>query len=194
MLGDSSDAPLAYLPSFLHHLSSFLRVAPLMIFVATGTTGFDALAQAMDGLAEALGEPVLVQIGDGAYQPQRAEFFRFAPSLLPYYERASLVVAHGGLGVCVEVLEAGKPLVAVGNPDRYDQHQSDLLRVLEAEGHLVWCRAVSELALAITRARQGGLRPYRRPECTIPTHIHALLCGRPAGARRAPRGLAKQAD
>src|SRR5690349_7023737 len=99
-----------------------------MIFVATGTTGFDKLAHEMDRLAPGLAEEVIIQIGSGRYVPRRALHFRLEPSLLPYFQRASLVVSHGGLGTCLEVLNAGKPLIALSNPDRYDKHQDDLLR------------------------------------------------------------------
>ncbi len=98
-----------------------------MVFVTVGTTEFDALVQAMDAWAADHDEPVIVQIGRGTYVPRHAEHFRFAPTLAPYYERADLVVAHGGLGTTMEVLHLRKRLVSVSNPDRYDRHQEDLL-------------------------------------------------------------------
>jgi beta-1,4-N-acetylglucosaminyltransferase len=146
-----------------------------MILAATGTTGFDDLARAMDQLASALGEAVVIQIGAGQYQPQHAAYFRFAPSLAPYYAEARLVVAHGGLGICLEALGAGKPLIAVSNPDRYDQHQVDLLSRLEADHHLIWCRHPQDLGQAITASREVRLRPYQRPECTLHLRIREYL-------------------
>lgn len=124
-----------------------------MVFVATGTTGFDALVEEIDHLAPTLAEAVIMQIGNGQYIPRQTEYFRFAPSLEPYCEQASLVVAHGGLGTCMEVLEYGKPLIGLSNPDRYDRHQQDLLSVLAAENHLIWRRELSGLAEAIQQAR-----------------------------------------
>jgi UDP-N-acetylglucosamine transferase subunit ALG13 len=146
-----------------------------MIFVATGTTGFDELVDRMDHLTPALGEAVVVQIGNGQYTPQHAYYFRFAPSLTPYYEQASLVVAHGGVGITLEVLDHGKPLVGVSNPDRYDQHQRDLLGVLAAQNYLVWCQELSDLAKAIQQAKQASFRRYVKPECTIHTQIKDFL-------------------
>ena len=146
-----------------------------MIFVATGTTGFDALVERMDQLAPTLGEEIVVQIGDGQYIPQRAEYFRFAPSLKRYYEQASLVVAHGGVGITLEVLDCGKPLVGLSNPDRYDEHQQDLLRTLAAQNYLVWCHELSDLAEAIERVKRAELRRYKRPECTIHHRIKGFL-------------------
>jgi UDP-N-acetylglucosamine transferase subunit ALG13 len=161
-----------------------------MILVATGTTGFDNLARAMDRLAPGLGETVIIQIGAGQYVPQHAQFFRFAPSLAPYYAEAALVVAHGGLGVCLEALQAGKRLIAVSNPDRRDQHQQDLLTTLAADNYLIWCQDVDHLDQAIALGRQVALRPYQQPECTLHLRIREYLAGLDA-ARSEARGLGK---
>jgi len=98
-----------------------------VIFVAVGTTYFSTLVRAMDELSLSLSEDVVMQIGRSAYVPEHCEHFRFAPSLFPYYERASLVVSHGGLGIVTEVLNCGRPLVAVEDPDQPDRHQREIL-------------------------------------------------------------------
>jgi len=148
-----------------------------MIFVATGTTGFDALAERMDRLAPSLDEPVVIQLGNGCYIPRRTEYFRFAPSLKPYYEQASLVMAHGGMGICLEVLDCGRPLIALDNPDRFDQHQQDMLRVLAAQNYLIWCQDVNDLPEALERARQHKFRRYVASACEIHGVIRAFLQG-----------------
>lgn len=135
-----------------------------MIFVTVGAGDFNALIEAMDALAPPLaadGEKVLLQIGHGAYVPQHAEYFRFAPSLEPYYDQAAVIVSHGGIGVVTEVLRKGKRLVGVSNHDRYDDHQDDLLRAMAARGHLIWCQDLRHLAAAITEARHAVLTPYQ---------------------------------
>jgi len=146
-----------------------------MIFVATGTTGFDALVEEMDRLAPSLAEAVVMQIGNGQYTPQQTEYFRFAPSLKPYYEQASLVVAHGGMGICLEVLNCGKPLIALSNPDRYDQHQQDILNVLATQNYLIWCHKLSELPETLKRATQEKFKRYVTPDCKIHTVITEFL-------------------
>jgi UDP-N-acetylglucosamine transferase subunit ALG13 len=146
-----------------------------MILVVTGTTGFDALAKEMDLLAPSLGDKVVMQIGTGRYVPQQAEHFGFAPSLVPYYEQASLVVSHGGLATCIEVLEHGKPLIAFSNPDRYDQHQQDILRVLSEQGYLIWCQDLANLPEALEAARSGSFKRYVTPDCAIHKAIKEYL-------------------
>jgi beta-1,4-N-acetylglucosaminyltransferase len=146
-----------------------------MIFVATGTTGFDVLVERMDRLALTLAEEVVMQIGSGRYIPRQAEYFRFAPSLEPYYERASLVVSHGGAATCLEVLGHGKPLIALSNPDRYDQHQQDVLGVLAGENYLIWCKDLNALPEVLRRAREWEFKRYVVPKCEIHTVVKEFL-------------------
>jgi UDP-N-acetylglucosamine transferase subunit ALG13 len=144
-------------------------------FVTVGSTDFDTLVRAVDTLAPSLDSTGIMQIGGGQYEPINMPFFRFANSLDPYYEKATLVIAHGGLATTMEVLMRGLPLVSVSNPDRYDHHQDDLLSTMEEEGYLVWCRQLEDLAHAIQRAQTTSLKPYEQCECEIHTYIHEFL-------------------
>jgi len=142
-----------------------------MIFVTIGSTDFDPLIVRMDELGPRLGDDVIMQIGLGEYVPKNGRFFRFAQSLDDYYARADLVVAHGGLGTIVEVLERGKKLVCVVNPTTYDTHQEHLLGLFSAQNNLVWCKGLEQLEEAIQQARTTQLSPYQPPEC----HIHEII-------------------
>jgi UDP-N-acetylglucosamine transferase subunit ALG13 len=145
------------------------------IFVTVGSTDFNTLVQAVDGLSLSLDIKGIMQIGHGQYEPVNWPFFRFAPSLAPYYEQASLVIAHGGLATTMEVLRRGIPLVSVSNQDRFDNHQDDLLSAMAEEGYLVWCRHLSDLRQAIETVKNAKLRPYEQPECEIHRVIHQYL-------------------
>ena len=157
----------------------------MTILVTVGSTDFDALIRAMDDLAPALADEVVMQIGSGSYEPRHAsDWFRFAPSLEGYYDRADLIVSHGGLGTIMEVLRKGKRLVAASNPDRYDAHQDDILGTLAEAGHLVWCRDLSRLRQDLEAVRTVALEPYVEPECRIHLVIHDYLAQRVRGRRR----------
>jgi beta-1,4-N-acetylglucosaminyltransferase len=149
-----------------------------VIFVTVGTTDFDALAARMDELTPGMNEEVVIQLGRGQYAPRHARSFRFAPSLEEYYEQASLVVSHGGLGTLVEVLRHGKPLIGVSNPDRYDLHQNDLLGELEQGGYLLWCRGLHDLGDDIRRAGAMQFVRYLDPPCSIHLVIADFLAGK----------------
>jgi UDP-N-acetylglucosamine transferase subunit ALG13 len=116
-----------------------------------------------------------MQIGHGRYEPKHWPHFRFAPSLAPYYDQATLVIAHGGLATTMEVLKRGLPLVGVSNHDRADNHQDDLLNAMEAEGFLVWCRDLGRLEQAIHTALTVPRKHYQVDECQIHLRIHEFL-------------------
>jgi beta-1,4-N-acetylglucosaminyltransferase len=142
-----------------------------MIFVTVGTTEFDTLVAAADQLAAVIEDEVVIQIGRGSIEPRQARYFRFAPSLDPYYAAADLVITHGGLGTLTEVLQRGLRTVGVSNPDRFDRHQDQILQALEEAGHIVWCRELADLQAAVTLARTGSFVPYVPP----PSNIHRVV-------------------
>ncbi len=145
-----------------------------MIFVAIGTTEFSSLIKAVDDLIPTLGEEVVMQIGRSEYEPKNCEFFRYVPSLDPYYERASIVISHGGLGILTEVMERGIPLVSVDDKNQPDEHQQQLLTVFAEEKYLVWCRDEDKLMEAIEQAKAEH-NVYTPPTCEIHHHITAYI-------------------
>jgi beta-1,4-N-acetylglucosaminyltransferase len=146
-----------------------------MIFVAVGTTDFDNLIMKMDGIAPLLSEETVMQIGNGQYIPRNCQYFRFAPSLEPYYDKSSIVVSHGGLGITMEVLERGRKLIGVENTALQDEHQKDLLSALSREGYLIWCQDLGELLEALERARHFEFKRYVAPDCEIRAVIAEFL-------------------
>jgi UDP-N-acetylglucosamine transferase subunit ALG13 len=146
-----------------------------MIFVAVGTTDFDGLIREMDRLAPELPEPVVMQIGGGEYLPRNGEYFRFAPSLDPYYEQADMVVSHGGLGIVTEALLRGKKVIAIENPSTHGGHQTDILSELSRAGCLIWCRQLDQLSDALDESRNKEFAVYVAPGCEIHERIRDRL-------------------
>jgi len=125
-----------------------------MIFVTVGSIGFDALARQIDvavGRGEIPGE-VIIQIANGTYLPQHCEHFRTAPGLGPYYQRADLVIGHGGTGTTLEILEQGLRLISVSNPTMIDNHQREFLEMLANRGLVRYCRDLADLPAFIAEA------------------------------------------
>jgi len=146
-----------------------------MIFVTVGTSDFDLLVQKMDQVASSLDDEVLIQIGYGQYIPQNCEYFRFAPSLEPYYDRADIVVAQGGVATIIEVLTKGKTLISVENTTCVDSHQTEILSAFAEENFLIWCRDLEALPSLLEQAPTVELKSYAAPPCTIGDMIRDFL-------------------
>lgn len=100
-----------------------------MIFVSVGTMmPFDRLVRAADDWAGAHPEtPVLVQIGNGTYEPVHAKFVRLMPAA--EYRRtvanAALFVAHAGMGSIITAIQSGKPLLMLPRLQALGEHNTD---------------------------------------------------------------------
>ena len=83
-------------------------------------------------------------------------------------QMADLVISHAGAGTCMEVLEAGKPLVVIVNDNLMDNHQIELAERLALDKHLVF-GTVDTLSQTIDRfaEEKDNLVPYRKPDGTI---------------------------
>jgi beta-1,4-N-acetylglucosaminyltransferase len=99
-----------------------------------------------------IGGRVTAQIANGAYEPVHCEFFRTAPGLSDYYQRAQLVVGHGGTGTTLEILERGIRLISVSNPEVADDHQAEFLDALDARGLVRYCKRLEDLPAFIADA------------------------------------------
>jgi UDP-N-acetylglucosamine transferase subunit ALG13 len=112
-----------------------------MILVTVGmhTQPFDRLIRAMDEIASATEEEVVMQIGHATYIPRHARWFRLATGeeMVELYRAARVVVAHGGASAA-EILRAGTPLIAVPRLAKYrehiDDHQLDFVEAMERKG------------------------------------------------------------
>ena len=62
--------------------------------------------------------------------------YQYKPCLQSDIAGADLVISHAGAGTCIEVLEAGKPLIVIVNDDLMDNHQLELAEKLSEEKYL----------------------------------------------------------
>ena len=63
----------------------------------------------------------------------------FLLSLISQWFMITFIHFAVGAGSCLEVLEAGKPLVVVVNEKLMDNHQIELAQQLYNDGHLLYC-------------------------------------------------------
>jgi UDP-N-acetylglucosamine transferase subunit ALG13 len=102
-----------------------------MIFVTLGSAvkgiEFTRLINKMDEIAGKMDEEVIMQIGTVPYEPKNAKYFRYASYLenLSYFQKASLVVGHGGTGTILNALRFQIPIVVVPRRHHYGEHVDD---------------------------------------------------------------------
>ncbi|UCH70509.1 MAG: hypothetical protein JSV29_00550 [Candidatus Bathyarchaeota archaeon] len=138
-----------------------------MILVTVGTERFDDLVKTMDEIALELGEEVTIQIGKGEYEPKNCRYFRFSSHMDRYFEKANLIVTHGGAGTLFELLEKNRKIIGISNPEKPNQHQKEILKALSQQSYLIWCRDVKRLKETVENARKVKIKKYRKPECQI---------------------------
>ena len=131
-----------------------------MIYVTVGThtAQFDRLVRAADAYARTTSEEVVVQRGASAVETTAARSFDFCDSAeMDRLIHGSRVVVCHGADTILDVLRAGKPVLAVPRQERYGEHlndhQVDFARALAERG---WIAVLEEpeagLADAIERA------------------------------------------
>ena len=118
-----------------------------MIFVTVGSIHYDDLVRRIDEQVQSgrIREKVIIQIGNGTYEPRFCEFFRTAPGLDSYHAAAALVIGHGGTGTTLEILEKGLRLISVSNPGMIDNHQDEFLEALARRGFVTYCKDLEQL-------------------------------------------------
>lgn len=118
----------------------------IKVFVTIGSWKFDQLIKHVDRLLSRDKFEVVIQFGNGSYEPRNHESFRLAPSIKEYIANADIIISHGGTGSLLEVLNMGKPLIAVPNPNVMDNHQYEFVHFLEQQGMLACVDVVENLA------------------------------------------------
>lgn len=130
-----------------------------MIFVTTGTDprGFERLVRKMDEIAGRVDEEVIAQIAGTRYVPRNAEYFDFTTEqeIKELCRKARVVVTHGGVGIILNALQQGTPIVVVPRLKKYaeviDDHQLYLVQELEKAGKITAVYDVEELEEALKK-------------------------------------------
>jgi len=119
-----------------------------MILVTTGTAlADDKLIEAIDDFVhiKAISNDIVAQIGHGRYTPKSFRFFKFVHDLKHYMKIADIVISNCGAGTVFEVLELGKPLIVMQNPNIIGGHEWELVSKLEELNLLFWCKDYRDL-------------------------------------------------
>jgi len=119
----------------------------------------------MDEVADNLNEEVIMQIGAIPYEPRHAMYFRYASyqENLSYFQKASLIVGHCGIGTILNALKFQKPIIVVPRRIKYgelnrDDHQIEIAQKIEGNPlvHVVYEIEDLENAIETIRGRIGA--------------------------------------
>lgn len=139
-----------------------------MIFVTIGVMyGFDRLVTRMDEIAGKMTEPVIMQIGETAYQPKHTKYFKYTSrdGMEDLYRNARIIVGHAGVGTITKALENKKPLILVPRIKKYKEHindhQLEIAKELEKERMAVIVYNIEDLESALKNVHVGSTYEVR---------------------------------
>ena len=150
-----------------------------MIFVCTGTQvyQFDRLLKELDRLVEngEIKDKVFAQTGASTYLPKHYEYkpFLSVDEFKEYQAEASLIISHGGTGALIGASKLGKNIIAVPRLAKFgehvDDHQLQIVEVLEKEGYVRAVRDMDKLGETIALAEIDPItKKYSRESKVIP--------------------------
>lgn len=121
-----------------------------MIYGTVGThdSDFGRFITALDAIAQATDERVVIQTGLSTTMPHHAEHFAFKPrdEVLAIQNQARVIVCHAGIGSIIDAMKAGKSLIVVPRLKRFGEHNSDhqldIARAIEQRG---WGASVTDV-------------------------------------------------
>ena len=99
-----------------------------MIFVTIGTQApFDRLIEAVDKIAPSVNEKIIAQALKGSYIPKNIEVIDFISpdKFSEYFNSASLVIAHAGMGTILSALTTQKPLIIFPRKASLGEHRNE---------------------------------------------------------------------
>ena len=114
----------------------------------------DDLIMKVDSLVneDKIKDEVIAQGGAGKYIPKNIKYFRFAPSLDEYYQKADIIISNCGAGTIMENVTAGRRLIVIQNPDITGGHEWEIVTKMEKGEHLIWAKSLDELEGSILAA------------------------------------------
>ena len=151
-----------------------------MIFVCLGTQiyQFDRLLKEIDRLIEIgiIDDNVFAQVGTINYVPKHFSFKQYLSyeEFDGYQSRASLIISHDGTGSLIGASKKGQNIIAVPRLSKFgehlDDHQIQIVTVLESEGYIRAVYDIDDLGDAILEAKQNPItRKYQRESNVVPS-------------------------
>ena len=134
-----------------------------MILVTLGTQdkSFTRILKELDRLKDngTIKEEIIVQAGYTKYKSKNMEIFDYIreKDFAKYYEKASLIITHGGVGSIIKGLEYNKKVIAVPRLSKYNEHENDhQLQIIDEfynTGYILKCIEMEDLKETIKKSK-----------------------------------------
>ncbi len=126
-----------------------------MIVVTVGTQFFDELIDEVDRLVAdgVVRDQVWAQVGLTKNAPVHIDSVAFDKDLLGKAREADLVITHAGTGSVCEMIELGRPMIAVVNRTKAANHQREFLEQMSELYDFCWVDGPEHLEAALSQAR-----------------------------------------
>lgn len=145
------------------------------VLVTVGTTAFNSLFEALDKADIASEFNLLGQIADGAYRPKKFDYFEFDENFQERLQWADLVVTHAGAGTVYNLLEQGRKCIVVGNLERVDSHQTDIVRFLTENNFALATENVSDVPSLLEKAKSFTPSPYKKTDFFVAKELSEFV-------------------
>lgn len=159
----------------------------ILILVQLGTheLEFPRMLQLIEKCIEegVIEEKVIVQRGNTRYQSDKMEFVEY----LSYKEMEALtkeahyILTHGGTGSIITSIRCGKKVIAFPRLKKYnehnDDHQEEILDVMESEGYIKVCHDGEDLALIIKDLKDFKPRVFSSDNSRMLTTLRNFIDG-----------------
>lgn len=156
-----------------------------MIFLVLGTQKFqlNRLLIEVDRQIEngSITEEVVAQIGNSDYKPLNYKYYQFLDKEVfdDYIDKASIIIAHSGIGTIITALQAGKPVIVFPRLKKYgehiDNHQLDIAKAFEKKKYVLCCHEQDSLIDILDRCDRFPFATYVSGRDNIIDIINAYL-------------------
>jgi UDP-N-acetylglucosamine transferase subunit ALG13 len=154
-----------------------------MIFITIGTQEpFDRLVKVMDELAGELSNiPFVAQVSKSELIVRNMQSVDFISpfEFNNYFQKASLIVSHAGMGTIISALELQKPIIVLPRQSKLGEHRSDhqiaTARKFDKLGYIHVAYEEQELKTKVISLLKSDLKPlYSLSSYASPELIHSI--------------------
>ncbi|WP_158736855.1 PssE/Cps14G family polysaccharide biosynthesis glycosyltransferase [Alteribacillus sp. YIM 98480] len=142
-----------------------------MIFVVLGTheLPFTRLLDEIEHLVKdgTITEDVLVQNGHTKYESETLNLVPFMSfeEMDQTFDKARVIISHGGTGSIITGVKKGKPVIAVPrlaeHGEHNDDHQLEIVEQFDSAGHIIGTESPAEVKQALKQAETFEPIPFQ---------------------------------